>query len=47
MIGNLSENAAKWGRTRLRITVRTPPDRLVLRIEDDGPGLSPDQAPWP
>ena len=45
MIGNLSENAAKWGRSRLRITVRTPPDRLVLRIEDDGPGLSPDQAP--
>ena len=45
MIGNLSENAAKWGRTRLRITVRTPPDRLILRIEDDGPGLSPDQAP--
>ena len=45
MIGNLSENAAKWGRARLRITVRTPPDRLVLRIEDDGPGLSPDQAP--
>ena len=45
MIGNLSENAAKWGRGRLRITVRTPPDRLVLRIEDDGPGLSPDQAP--
>lgn len=45
MIGNLSENAAKWGRTRLRITVRTPPDRLILRIEDDGPGLPPDQAP--
>lgn len=45
MIGNLSENAAKWGRTRLRITVRTPPDRLVLRIEDDGHGLPPDQAP--
>lgn len=45
MIGNLSENAAKWGRTRLRITVRVPPDRLILRIEDDGPGLSPDQAP--
>ncbi|WP_405406122.1 sensor histidine kinase [Paracoccus sp. Ld10] len=45
MIGNLSENAAKWGRTRLRITVSTPPDRLVLRVEDDGPGLSADQAP--
>lgn len=45
MIGNLSENAAKWGRTRLRITVRTPPARLILRIEDDGPGLAPDLAP--
>ncbi|MCG6111357.1 MAG: HAMP domain-containing histidine kinase [Paracoccus sp.] len=45
MIGNLSENAAKWGRTRLRITVQTAPARLVLRIEDDGPGLDATQAP--
>ena len=45
MIGNLSENAAKWGRTRLRIAVRATAGRLILRIEDDGPGLSPDQAP--
>ncbi|WP_330450575.1 hypothetical protein FLP41_09840 [Paracoccus marcusii] len=37
----------QMGRTRLRITVRTPPDRLILRIEDDGPGLPPDQAPLP
>ncbi|TGN67308.1 HAMP domain-containing histidine kinase [Paracoccus liaowanqingii] len=45
MIGNLSENAVKWGRARLRVTVTPAPDRLVLRIEDDGPGLDATQAP--
>ena len=37
MIGNLAENAMKWGRTKIRITV-TP--GLKIRIEDDGPGMA-------
>lgn len=37
MLGNLAENAVKWGRTVLRITV-TP--EIIIRIEDDGPGLA-------
>ncbi|MFV0300570.1 MAG: sensor histidine kinase [Paracoccus sp. (in: a-proteobacteria)] len=42
MIGNLAENAVKWGRGRLRVTV-TP--GLIIRIEDDGPGLAETDAP--
>lgn len=45
MIGNLAENAVKWGRTTLRITASCCLGRLALRIEDDGPGVGPDQAP--
>ncbi|MFN4165042.1 MAG: sensor histidine kinase [Ferrovibrio sp.] len=43
MLGNLMENACKWARSRVRITAAaTGP--LVICVEDDGPGLSPDQA---
>lgn len=41
MVGNLLENAAKWGRSR--ILVRAGPledERLYVAVEDDGPGLS-------
>ncbi|MDO5646820.1 ATP-binding protein [Paracoccus sp. (in: a-proteobacteria)] len=40
IIGNLCENAAKWGRSRLRITATN----TALKIEDDGPGLPPESA---
>lgn len=43
MAGNLLENAWKWARTTIRITANT--DRgLTLTVEDDGPGLTPEQA---
>ncbi|WP_255328756.1 sensor histidine kinase [Paracoccus albicereus] len=41
MIGNLAENAVKWGRSRLRISVR-PGTEIV--IEDDGPGMESTDA---
>ena len=44
MIGNLTENAVKWGRARLQITV-TRADALRIRIEDDGPGMADTDAP--
>lgn len=44
MIGNLTENAVKWGRSRLAITVAQA-GRLTLRIEDDGPGMAETDAP--
>lgn len=44
IVGNLLDNAWKWGRTRVRATTRTVPDgALALTIEDDGPGIPADR----
>jgi signal transduction histidine kinase len=44
MLGNVLENACKFGRSRVRVTARpSGPDRLILSIEDDGDGLPADQ----
>jgi signal transduction histidine kinase len=50
MVGNLLENAFRWARSKVAVNVATtaPPDdgRLLrLVIEDDGPGLTPEQVP--
>jgi signal transduction histidine kinase len=39
MIGNLLDNACKWARRRISITSSVHDSRLVIAIEDDGPGL--------
>jgi len=40
MLGNLLDNACKWARTRVRVESRVAPGGgIVLRVEDDGPGL--------
>jgi signal transduction histidine kinase len=44
MIGNLSENAVKWGRRRIAFHASTEGGRLRLRIEDDGPGMTATDA---
>ncbi|WP_374468037.1 sensor histidine kinase [Ferrovibrio sp.] len=43
MLGNLMENACKWAKSRVRITAAAA-GPLAIHVEDDGPGLSPDQA---
>lgn len=44
MIGNLLENAAKWGKKRVSIKVATAgPSMFSVEIGDDGPGLSSEQ----
>lgn len=44
MLGNLMENACKWARRRVLVSVGPGPGgRLQVVVEDDGPGLSPDQ----
>lgn len=45
MIGNLTENAVKWGRSRVTLQAARQGDRLALRIADDGPGMDPGAAP--
>ncbi len=45
MLGNLLDNACKWCRQRVRLTVEVDPnaaarDNMTLVVEDDGPGIS-------
>ena len=42
MVGNLMDNACKWARSRVRARAIVDGARLVLTVEDDGPGLSPE-----
>jgi signal transduction histidine kinase len=49
MAGNLLDNACKWSKGKIAVTMvaeRSNPavQNLVIRIEDDGPGLTDEQA---
>ena len=39
MIGNLLDNACKWGRHQVAVTAKQNEDRLIITVEDDGPGI--------
>ncbi|SOD89231.1 ATP-binding protein [Caenispirillum bisanense] len=39
MVGNLVENACKHARSAVRVSAAGQGDRLLVRVEDDGPGL--------
>jgi signal transduction histidine kinase len=39
MVGNLVENAAKYGNGRVFITVERQPETVDVVVEDDGPGI--------
>lgn len=41
MLGNLLDNAAKWARRRVQVSLSAPSHRIVCEIEDDGPGIAP------
>ena len=46
MLGNLLDNACKWCRSRVRVSAVADPQapvrqRLVVTIDDDGPGIAP------
>jgi signal transduction histidine kinase len=41
MLGNLLDNACKWARGRARLTCSKEGDRIVIAIDDDGPGIEP------
>lgn len=43
LIGVLLENAAKWGRSEVRLDARRAGANAVIRIADDGPGLSEEE----
>ena len=39
MLGNLIENAAKYGGGRVFVTARTTPECVEIEVEDDGRGI--------
>jgi signal transduction histidine kinase len=40
MLGNLMDNACKWAKSAVRVTVKAG-ESLAILIEDDGPGIPP------
>lgn len=44
MLGNLTENACKWANSKVVVSGRQKDMRLVINIEDDGPGIPDDQT---
>ena len=43
-LGNLMDNAFKWARSRITVEARLDGDRAVVEIQDDGPGVAPDEV---
>lgn len=43
ILGNILDNAWKWAKQRIEIAIHTEGNRLTLTIDDDGPGLEPEQ----
>jgi signal transduction histidine kinase len=43
MLGNLLDNACKWARARVVATAEAVDERLMVVVEDDGPGLPPER----
>ncbi|OOG68489.1 sensor histidine kinase [Sinorhizobium sp. A49] len=39
-LGNLLDNAAKWARSRIRVSAARNDDRLHIVVGDDGPGIA-------
>jgi two-component system sensor histidine kinase PhoQ len=49
VVGNLADNAYKWARSRVLLHAHNEPAgrsgrEFTLRVEDDGPGIPPDQV---
>lgn len=44
LLGNLLDNAYKWSINRVRLSIGEAAGKLMLVVEDDGPGISPDDV---
>jgi signal transduction histidine kinase len=43
MLGNLMDNACKWAHGLVRVETRIRDRRLIVSVDDDGPGLPPER----
>jgi signal transduction histidine kinase len=41
ILGNLCDNACKWARSRVEMRANCRDGRLLVAVEDDGPGIAP------
>src|SRR4029077_6960887 len=41
MLGNLLDNACKWARSRVVVASACQDSRVVVTVDDDGPGIEP------
>jgi len=41
LLGSLLDNAGKWAAGRVRLSAAQEPEGLLIRVEDDGPGIAP------
>jgi signal transduction histidine kinase len=41
MLGNLMDNACKWAKSRVRVSVAFDGSHLAISVDDDGPGIPP------
>lgn len=44
ILGNVLDNACKWTRTGVRVAATVERDMACVTVDDDGPGLAPEQA---
>ncbi len=45
LLGNLLDNACKWGRQRIELRLARSADSLIIQVDDDGPGIDQDKIP--
>jgi two-component system OmpR family sensor kinase len=45
VLANVLENAAKYARSSITVGVVPGPTMTAVRVDDDGPGISPDDLP--
>ena len=43
VLGNLLDNAFKWAKSHIRLTLDQGDGQLCLCVEDDGPGIAPER----
>lgn len=41
LLGNLLDNACKWASTQVRLAITQADARVILTVDDDGPGIDP------
>jgi signal transduction histidine kinase len=42
-VANVLRNAVRYAKTRVQLSIEKSGDRTVIRVDDDGPGVPPEQ----